>query len=200
MLWNAPPIVIINLFFVANLATFTANHEIVDSSSLKNYLGFFTLLWFARGEPELVAELTRWKTQAAGRPAVVTEYFYSPPGYVGSDPLKFLLRQQLKFLRSRRDSEAWIRHMGSLVEGIFDNQQFSYWVSASGSSWVESTLKSICQNEQYSLRHTCPWIPKIISDFTSYRDSDTSTLRLTGSISTYAPSIIASLAKSELGD
>lgn len=35
-----------DLFFVANLATFTANHEIVDSSSLKNYLGFFTLLWF----------------------------------------------------------------------------------------------------------------------------------------------------------
>jgi Bacterial low temperature requirement A protein (LtrA) len=35
-----------DLFFVANLATFTANHEIVDVSSLKNYLGFFTLLWF----------------------------------------------------------------------------------------------------------------------------------------------------------
>lgn len=35
-----------DLFFVANLATFTANHEIVDTSSLKNYLGFFTLLWF----------------------------------------------------------------------------------------------------------------------------------------------------------
>ena len=35
-----------DLFFVANLATFTANHEIVDTASLKNYLGFFTLLWF----------------------------------------------------------------------------------------------------------------------------------------------------------
>lgn len=35
-----------DLFFVANLATFTSNHDIVDASSLKNYLGFFTLLWF----------------------------------------------------------------------------------------------------------------------------------------------------------
>lgn len=35
-----------DLFFVANLATFTANHEIVDVKSLKNYIGFFTLLWF----------------------------------------------------------------------------------------------------------------------------------------------------------
>ncbi|MFI5420433.1 MAG: low temperature requirement protein A [Nitrososphaerales archaeon] len=35
-----------DLFFVANLATFTANHEIVDADSLKNYIGFFTILWF----------------------------------------------------------------------------------------------------------------------------------------------------------
>jgi hypothetical protein len=35
-----------DLFFVANLASFTANHEIVDANSLKNYVGFFTLLWF----------------------------------------------------------------------------------------------------------------------------------------------------------
>ena len=35
-----------DLFFVANLATFTANHEIVDAHSLKNYVGFFTILWF----------------------------------------------------------------------------------------------------------------------------------------------------------
>ena len=34
-----------DLFFVANLATFTANHEIVDAESLKNYVGFFTILW-----------------------------------------------------------------------------------------------------------------------------------------------------------
>ena len=35
-----------DLFFVANLVTFTANHEIVDANSLKNYIGFFTILWF----------------------------------------------------------------------------------------------------------------------------------------------------------
>ncbi len=35
-----------DLFFVANLATFTTNHDIVDGKSLKNYVGFFTLLWF----------------------------------------------------------------------------------------------------------------------------------------------------------
>jgi low temperature requirement protein LtrA len=35
-----------DLFFVANLATFTTNHEIVDGRSLENYIGFFTLLWF----------------------------------------------------------------------------------------------------------------------------------------------------------
>lgn len=34
-----------DLFFVANLSTFTSNHEIVDLKSLKNYVGFFTLLW-----------------------------------------------------------------------------------------------------------------------------------------------------------
>jgi hypothetical protein len=34
-----------DLFFVANLATFTVNHEIVDADSLKNYIGFFTILW-----------------------------------------------------------------------------------------------------------------------------------------------------------
>jgi low temperature requirement protein LtrA len=42
-----------DLFFVANLATFTANHEIVDAHSLKNYLGFFTILWFTWLETSL---------------------------------------------------------------------------------------------------------------------------------------------------
>jgi low temperature requirement protein LtrA len=42
-----------DLFFVANLATFTANHEIVDSKSLKNYIGFFTILWFTWLETSL---------------------------------------------------------------------------------------------------------------------------------------------------
>jgi low temperature requirement protein LtrA len=35
-----------DLFFVANLATFTSNHPIDDPSSLASYMGFFTLLWF----------------------------------------------------------------------------------------------------------------------------------------------------------
>lgn len=35
-----------DLFFVANLATFTANHEIVDTTSLKNYVGFYCILEF----------------------------------------------------------------------------------------------------------------------------------------------------------
>jgi low temperature requirement protein LtrA len=35
-----------DLFFVANLATFTANHPIDDKGSLSSYMGFFTLLWF----------------------------------------------------------------------------------------------------------------------------------------------------------
>ena len=35
-----------DLFFVANLASFTVNHEIVNADSLKNYIGFFTILWF----------------------------------------------------------------------------------------------------------------------------------------------------------
>jgi low temperature requirement protein LtrA len=35
-----------DLFFVANLTTFTVNYEIVDADSLKNYIGFFTILWF----------------------------------------------------------------------------------------------------------------------------------------------------------
>lgn len=42
-----------DLFFVANLATFTANHEIVDADSLKNYVGFFTILWFTWLETSL---------------------------------------------------------------------------------------------------------------------------------------------------
>ena len=42
-----------DLFFVANLATFTVNHEIVDGDSLKNYLGFFTILWFTWLETSL---------------------------------------------------------------------------------------------------------------------------------------------------
>jgi hypothetical protein len=35
-----------DLFFVANLFVCTTNHRIVDSRSLKDYVGFFTLLWF----------------------------------------------------------------------------------------------------------------------------------------------------------
>ena len=42
-----------DLFFVANLATFTVNHEIVDANSLKNYIGFFTILWFTWLETSL---------------------------------------------------------------------------------------------------------------------------------------------------
>jgi hypothetical protein len=42
-----------DLFFVANLATFTANHEIVSADSLKNYIGFFTILWFTWLETSL---------------------------------------------------------------------------------------------------------------------------------------------------
>lgn len=42
-----------DLFFVANLATFTVNHEIVDTNSLKNYIGFFTILWFTWLETSL---------------------------------------------------------------------------------------------------------------------------------------------------
>ncbi len=42
-----------DLFFVANLATFTANHEIVNTDSLKNYVGFFTILWFTWLETSL---------------------------------------------------------------------------------------------------------------------------------------------------
>lgn len=42
-----------DLFFVANLATFTANHDIVDANSLKNYIGFFTILWFTWLETSL---------------------------------------------------------------------------------------------------------------------------------------------------
>ncbi|KAK4154788.1 bacterial low temperature requirement A protein-domain-containing protein [Chaetomidium leptoderma] len=34
-----------DLFFVANLATFTAYHYIVDHSSLFAYIGFFTIIW-----------------------------------------------------------------------------------------------------------------------------------------------------------
>lgn len=35
-----------DLFFVANLSSFTSNHEITNTESLKNYIGFFTILWF----------------------------------------------------------------------------------------------------------------------------------------------------------
>jgi low temperature requirement protein LtrA len=35
-----------DLFFVANLCTFTANHEIEDVGTLASYLLFFTLMWF----------------------------------------------------------------------------------------------------------------------------------------------------------
>ena len=35
-----------DLFFVANLATFTALHGIVDLDTLYAYLGFFTIIWF----------------------------------------------------------------------------------------------------------------------------------------------------------
>jgi low temperature requirement protein LtrA len=42
-----------DLFFVANLATFTTNHEIVDANSLQNYIGFFTILWFTWLETSL---------------------------------------------------------------------------------------------------------------------------------------------------
>ncbi|KAF2810489.1 uncharacterized protein BDZ99DRAFT_520558 [Mytilinidion resinicola] len=34
-----------DLFFVANLATFTAHHSITDSDSLYAYIGFFAILW-----------------------------------------------------------------------------------------------------------------------------------------------------------
>ena len=34
-----------DLFFVANLATFTAYHYIVDHSSLFAYIGFFAIIW-----------------------------------------------------------------------------------------------------------------------------------------------------------
>lgn len=35
-----------DLFFVANLATFTANHPVNDRRSIASYMGFFSLLWF----------------------------------------------------------------------------------------------------------------------------------------------------------
>lgn len=35
-----------DLFFVANLTTFTDAHEINESSALKSYAGFFCILWF----------------------------------------------------------------------------------------------------------------------------------------------------------
>ncbi|KAH7317264.1 bacterial low temperature requirement A protein-domain-containing protein, partial [Rhexocercosporidium sp. MPI-PUGE-AT-0058] len=35
-----------DLFFVANLATFTSTHSIVDLDTLWAYLGFFTVIWF----------------------------------------------------------------------------------------------------------------------------------------------------------
>ncbi|KAH8591150.1 bacterial low temperature requirement A protein-domain-containing protein [Bisporella sp. PMI_857] len=36
-----------DLFFVANLTTFTSLHEINEADSLKSYAGFFCILWFA---------------------------------------------------------------------------------------------------------------------------------------------------------
>ena len=36
-----------DLFFVANLTTFTSVHEINDRYTLKTYVGFFAMLWFA---------------------------------------------------------------------------------------------------------------------------------------------------------
>jgi hypothetical protein len=42
-----------DLFFVANLATFTANHEIVDADTLKNYIWVFTIPWFTWLETSL---------------------------------------------------------------------------------------------------------------------------------------------------
>ena len=35
-----------DLFFVANLTTFTGVHEVNDPDTLKSYIGFFALLWF----------------------------------------------------------------------------------------------------------------------------------------------------------
>jgi hypothetical protein len=35
-----------DLFFIANLSNFTALHGVEDTNSLKNYIGFFTILWF----------------------------------------------------------------------------------------------------------------------------------------------------------
>ncbi|KAL9111309.1 MAG: hypothetical protein Q9227_004186 [Pyrenula ochraceoflavens] len=35
-----------DLFFVANLATFTSNSEIADGHTLASYIGFFSLMWF----------------------------------------------------------------------------------------------------------------------------------------------------------
>ena len=35
-----------DLFFVANLTTFTSVHEINDKDTLKSYIGFFSMLWF----------------------------------------------------------------------------------------------------------------------------------------------------------
>ena len=34
-----------DLFFVANLTSFTGKHEMNDSDSLKSYIGFFALIW-----------------------------------------------------------------------------------------------------------------------------------------------------------
>ncbi|MCJ1473698.1 hypothetical protein MMC13_002349 [Lambiella insularis] len=34
-----------DLFFVANLTTFTSRHEINDANSLRSYIGFFVILW-----------------------------------------------------------------------------------------------------------------------------------------------------------
>jgi hypothetical protein len=42
---SSPMELFFDLFFVANLATFTANHSIVDERSLYAYIGFFIIIW-----------------------------------------------------------------------------------------------------------------------------------------------------------
>lgn len=42
-----------DLFLVANLTSFTADHEIINEQSLRSYIGFFTILWFTWLETSL---------------------------------------------------------------------------------------------------------------------------------------------------
>ncbi|KAJ9635620.1 hypothetical protein H2204_005794 [Knufia peltigerae] len=42
-----------DLFLVANLTSFTADHEIINGQSLRNYVGFFTIVWFTWLETSL---------------------------------------------------------------------------------------------------------------------------------------------------